>query len=130
MKKVALLALVAVLAFVFVGCATEHDWDPRNDPNLIPKYISASVSSAELNVDKTDTDPQYRHGLATTNVVFSWSGVRSEPILVMGDQSQKLTAGLECSMELVSWNNDGSGKCARTYRFTYEGLGYLVTFAK
>ncbi len=130
MRKVALLVLVAVLSLGFVGCKTETTHNPpyRTMDELIPPKISALVSYVEyvpMEAPKAGENPT---GLTHTTVVFNWNGFRSDPVQLMGDQSAHLTVGMVCSnLELVSWSQDDV-KRVQTYRFTYERMGYLVSF--
>lgn len=121
MRKFAMLFIVAVLSFGFVGCATgpkvdSPEWWAKN----APKHATVVVESVEY--------PVGLMGYECTEVCFIWAGKSSDKIWFSGDQRAKFRVGKKFTdLELGCCSALKDGLLYR-YHLEVDGMNYAVWF--
>ncbi|MEK7654252.1 MAG: hypothetical protein AAB345_03135 [Patescibacteria group bacterium] len=115
MKKLALLAFVAVVSFGFVGCVTSNPEPP--EPAKETVYLPVAIKFVEYDATSDKT-----------KVVLSVTYGRNHSVDVDGDQRSYFKAGaLGLRLELLAVYFDENGEIGKVYLLTdVQGKKYPV----
>ncbi len=123
MKKLALLFLVAVVSFGFVGCVSSPQGEPYVPP-IMPAFIGATV--VELEYQAADIEKP-----ELTKVVLEFAGLCSQQIVFHGDYRRSFSIGTIHGASFVySADIESDGKIQRVdaYELFVGGARYMLLF--